>query len=193
MYMNHKLLFLLLGCMITLCTSCVSKDPLQSIKPFEKYVETKQARIKGLKDKITSSSKGDAKLSDKDIKSIKQLISKFLTQIKRAPYPTNAQLVAPYLHNSLLTADGATLDGDTMEYSFKKASQNAKLYKIPADLTRVQQLNTSGAGSSRGFDMGIEYKVWIAKKANEPGLAAPLVVIFPADGSPPKLTYIGSL
>jgi len=97
------------------------------------------------------------------------------------------------MHKSLLNKEGTTLDGDTLEFSFKKAFQNAKFYSYPVKITRVQKLKTSEIGYKETHQFGVEYKFWIAKKSSKFGLPAPLVLFFPKDGTQAKLSYVGSL
>ncbi len=104
-----------------------------------------------------------------------------------------AKAAMPYIHASEYDNSGTNLKRDRLDYSFKKAWQNAKFYKVPVSVTRIQRQNLTAIGFGATAQKGISYKVWIAKKAGVNGMPAPLNVFFPADGSGPTLNYYGSL
>ena len=88
---------------------------------------------------------------------------------------------------------GTNLKRDRLDFSFKKAWQNAKFYQVPIVATRVQKQNLTGIGFGATAQLGTSYKVWISKKDEVNGMPAPLNVFFPGDGSVPTLHYYGSL
>ena len=104
-----------------------------------------------------------------------------------------AKAALPFIHNSEYDNKGTNLKRDRLDYSFKKAWQNAKFYTIPVKATRVQKQNLTAIGFGNTAQAGTAYKVWIAKKDGVAGLPAPLNVFFPSDGTAPKLYYYGSL
>jgi hypothetical protein len=104
-----------------------------------------------------------------------------------------AQAALPFIHRSEYDNTGTNLKRDRLDFSFKKAWQNAKFYKWYVVATRVQKQNLTAIGFGETAEAGTSYKVWIAKKDGVGGLPAPLNVFFPADGSSPTLHYYGSL
>ena len=101
--------------------------------------------------------------------------------------------VLPYVHSSEYDANGTSLKQDRLNYSFKKAWQNARFYKVPVSVTRIQKQNITAIGFGKTAQAGTAFKVWISKKDGVAGLPAPLNVFFPSDGSAPKIYYYGSL
>lgn len=99
----------------------------------------------------------------------------------------------PFIHPSEYDNSGTHLKRDRLDYSFKKAWQNAKFYKIPVSVTRIQRQNLTAIGFGNTAQAGTSYKVWIAKKDGVNGMPAPLNLFFPSDGSGPTLHYYGSL
>ena len=99
----------------------------------------------------------------------------------------------PYIHPSEFSSDGKGLLPDRMNFSFRKAWQNARFYEMPVRVTRVQRQQLTGIGFGPTAEAGVSYKVWIAKSPGINGMPAPLSVFFPADGSDPRLHGYGSL
>ena len=104
-----------------------------------------------------------------------------------------AKTALPFIHRSEYDNSGTSLKRDRLDYSFKKAWQNAKFYQVPVSVTRVQKQSLTAIGFGATAQAGTSYKVWIAKKSGVRGLPAPLNVFFPSDGSGPTLNYYGSL
>lgn len=104
-----------------------------------------------------------------------------------------AKAALPYIHPSEYDGTGTNLKRDRLEFSFKKAWQNAKFYKVPVSVTRVQRQNITAIGFGATAQAGTAFKVWVAKKDGAGGMPAPLNVFFPADGSSPTVYYYGSL
>lgn len=136
-----------------------------------------------------------AKQSATQSKAPVKLLNTFMEKLLIADFDDSAKQVMPYVHKSNYDATGSALDRDLLNFSFKKAHQNAKFYAHPVQVTRSQALKTTGIGHpSRGTaQKGTEMKYWIAKKQGVNGMPAPLVVFFPADGSAPTISYMGSL
>ncbi|MCB1321348.1 MAG: hypothetical protein KDK34_13905 [Leptospiraceae bacterium] len=123
------------------------------------------------------------------------VINQFMEALMSGDFDSSAKAVLPFVHASLQTADRSSMDQDTLNYQFKKAQANAQFYRVPVQITRVQELRTTEIGHpSRGnYQKGTERKYWIAKKEGQAGLPAPLVVFFPEDGGQPTISYMGSL
>ncbi|MDQ6963274.1 MAG: hypothetical protein Q9M28_12235 [Mariprofundaceae bacterium] len=124
-----------------------------------------------------------------------KLLNSFMEKLLIADFDQSAKQVMPYVHPSNYDATGTALDRDLLNFSFKKAHQNAKFYAHPVKITRSQALKTTNIGHpSRGtYQKGTEMKYWVAKKQGVNGMPAPLVVFFPADGAAPSISYMGSL
>lgn len=104
-----------------------------------------------------------------------------------------AKAALPFIHPSEYDNGGTNLKRDRLDFSFKKAWQNAGNYQVPVKVTRVQQQNISAIGFGKTAQSGTVFKVWIAKKEGAGGVPAPLSVFFPDDGSAPTLNGYGSL
>jgi len=124
-----------------------------------------------------------------------EVLNKFMDALNANAADENAAAVAaiPYIHKSEYDNTGTALKKDRMDFSFKKAWQNAKFYEAPIKVTRVQKQNLTGIGFQATAQLGVAYKVWVGKKAGVAGLPAPLNIFFPADGTDPKVYYYGSL
>ena len=104
-----------------------------------------------------------------------------------------AKAALPFIHASEYDKSGTNLKRDRLDFSFKKAWQNAKFYNVPVTVTRIQRQNLTAIGFGATAQAGTSYKVWIAKRATGIGMPAPLNLFFPADDSAPTLHYYGSL
>ncbi len=104
-----------------------------------------------------------------------------------------ATAALPFIHRSEYDNNGTNLKRDRLDFSFKKAWQNAGNYQVPVKVTRVQQQNISAIGFGETAQAGTVFKVWIAKKDGVGGVPAPLSVFFPDNGSAPTLNGYGSL
>ena len=124
-----------------------------------------------------------------------EVTQKFLDAINSNATDINAAATAalPFIHNSEYDASGLTLKKDRMDFSFKKAWQNAKFYQSPVKVTRVQKQGISAIGFGATAQKGTAYKVFLAKKSGVAGLPAAVHVFFPEDGTEPKVYYYGSL
>jgi hypothetical protein len=136
----------------------------------------------------------DIAVADFDKKGI-EVVNKFIDAINANAGDENAAALAalPYIHKSEYDNSGAALKKDRMDFSFKKAWQNAKFYDSPVKVTRVQKQSLTAIGFGATAQAGTAYKVFIGKKAGVAGMPAPLNVFFPQDGSDPKVYYYGSL
>jgi hypothetical protein len=113
-----------------------------------------------------------------------QLLTEFLQALQTG----EARAVVPFLHRSLLTNDGGDIES-SVRLQFKKASQNAKLYATPADVTRVRSKGTITIGEGGNPEKGRVEDYFLAKKQGAP---APVTIFFPENGAP-KIYYMGSL
>lgn len=104
-----------------------------------------------------------------------------------------AKACLAYIHKSEFDNSGTGLKQDRMDFSFKKAWQNAKFYQSPVKITRIQKQNVTAVGFASTAQKGTTYKIFIAKKEGVSGLPAPLNILIPEDGSEPKIYYYGSL
>jgi hypothetical protein len=100
--------------------------------------------------------------------------------------------VAKIAAGHMLSQNGGISD-DVMQFSLKKDYQNAKFYKVPVVITRVQRIENDYDGYGPTLFQGVRYKIWIAKKDGVAGLPAPIPVIKPKSGAPKIVTTIGSL
>ena len=121
------------------------------------------------------------------------VLNKFVHILQTNDFKNSSQMVTPLIHKSLLTQDRSRLDEDTLRFSFKKAHPNAKHYAYPVKVTRIDRLKSTEIGHGNTHEVGVEFKMWIAKK-NAKGYSAPLVLFFKQGGSnEPKLSYVGSI
>ncbi len=121
------------------------------------------------------------------------LLNDFMTALLIEDFNESAQAVLPLVHQSLQNKTHTALTRDLMDFSFKKAHSNAKFYQVPVEITEVRATNVTGIGFKETAQLGEERKYWIAKKAGINGMPAPINIFFPADGSQPKINYMGSL
>jgi len=123
------------------------------------------------------------------------LINTFMDKLLIEDFNQSAKAVIPYVHKSLLSPDRRSLDGDTLAFSFKKAHENARFYQYPVSITRARKNHVTALGArSRGTaEAGSEISYFLAKKRSTDGAPAPLTVFFPADGSTPSISGMGSL
>lgn len=97
----------------------------------------------------------------------------------------------------LLTSDLKSIAGDVKPYSLKKDFENAKFYKSPPEITRVQLYKGDYDGYQNTLIEGDSYKIWIAKKDGVAGMPAPIKILVPKSGqkftTPKVISVIGSL
>lgn len=140
------------------------------------------------------SSAQDIKIEDFDKAGI-EVLNGFMKAImdNQGDEMAAAKAALPFIHKSEYNDSGTNLKKDRLDFSFKKAWQNAKFYKIPVVVTRVQKQTITAIGFGTTMEKGTAYKVWIAKHDGVAGLPAPLNIFFPDDGAAPKVYYYGSL
>ncbi len=97
----------------------------------------------------------------------------------------------------LLTSDLKSIAGDVKPYSLKKDFENAKFYKFPPVITRIQLNKGDYDGFQSNLIEGDSYKIWIAKKEGVAGMPAPIKILVPKSGqqfsTPKVISVIGSL
>jgi hypothetical protein len=143
---------------------------------------------------LTFAQNGKVKMDDQD-KKAEHLINRLLDSLLIADFDQSAHAVAQLTHKSSLNSERDNLSRDLLDFSFKKAHDNAKFYAHPVKITRIQKTAVTAIGHSSNdtAEAGEERKYWIAKKPGVNGMPAPINVFFPADGGHPKINYMGSL
>jgi hypothetical protein len=121
-------------------------------------------------------------------KASREVVEKLLVALQKTDAAERLAAVLPLVHKSLLTDDGKDLKAPIKDFSFKKASQSAKLYAVPADIAEVLPGGTAPAG-----EKGMVERVFVKKKEGMAGRPAPVLVFTPADGGPAKILDFGSL
>jgi hypothetical protein len=122
-----------------------------------------------------------------------QVLNRYLTILSTSPTLEDcARNVAAISAGHMLSRNGGISD-DVFQFSLKKDYQNAKFYKVPAVITRVQVTDDDSDGYGPTLFQGTRYKIWIAKKDGVAGMPAPIPIIKPASGAPKIVTTIGSL
>lgn len=123
-----------------------------------------------------------------------KLLNDFLATLTgQADYDAAAKAAVPYLHKSVLSADGKDVSMDLRQFSFKKAWQNAKFYAQPVKITRIRKTTISAIGYAESAEKGKVTDYFVGKKEGVNGMPAPVKIFFPADGGAPKISYVGSL
>ena len=132
--------------------------------------------------------------NQKDERAVK-LLGEFLKALTDNKDDMDAAVRAalPMLHKSLKDDRGRDVTRDLRNFSFKKAWQNAGLYARPVDVTRVRTTGISAVGFGKTAEKGKVADYFVAKAEGQPGLPAPVKIFFPADGTDPKIYYVGSL
>lgn len=134
---------------------------------------------------------------DLPVKSIDErivpLLNNFMNALLIADSDASAQECLKYVHVSLMNASKSDLTQDLRMYSFKKAHDNAKFYSVPVVITRVRKSKVTGIGFGETAQLGTTLSIFISKKPGVNGMPAPIEVFLPADGSEPKISYMGSL
>ena len=120
------------------------------------------------------------------------LINEFMSTLQNNTFNASVRKSIPLMHRSLLTPGQKDLDEDTKRFSFKKAYERAKYYNFPIAVTRIDKIKTTEIGHENTHDIGVEYKIWIAKKESK-GYPAPVVIFFKEGSDNPKISYVGSI
>jgi len=101
----------------------------------------------------------------------------------------SAASLVPFLHKSLLSQDGKTLNASVRDFGFKKDRGNAVFYKVPVDVVKTEKVQEGLNGEE-----GTVWKYFIARKDENTGMPAPMKIFVPKDTSEqPKICYLGNL
>jgi len=121
------------------------------------------------------------------------LLNDFMKALLIENSEASAKACLKHVHKSLMNSNGDNLTKDLLDFSFKKAHSNAKFYANPVKITRVRKNKVTAIGFKETGENGSEYSYFISKKDGVNGMPAPVNIFFPADGSAPKISYMGSL
>ena len=122
-----------------------------------------------------------------------ELINEFMVALSIEDEAERLEAVIPLVHKSLLTSDGKDLDGNTKDFSYKKAYQNVKFYAYPAEITEARLGEPLTIGWEETAEKGRLDRYFIDKKEGINGMPAPIQVFWPEDGGEPSIYYMGSL
>jgi len=101
--------------------------------------------------------------------------------------------VIPLVHKSMLTPDGKDLTSNVKRFSYKKAYNNVKFYKVPVEIYQVHRGTVTTIGFKKTAERGRTDKYFVKKKDGIKGFPAPIHVFWPEDGGDPKIVNMGSL
>ena len=122
-----------------------------------------------------------------------KLVNELMNALLIKDEQARVEAVIPLVHKSLLNASGTDLDPSVKAYSFRRASNAVRLYKIPVKITRVARGGDTTVGFGNTAEAGRRDRFFVAKREGVAGLPAPIHVFFPADGGEPKILNMGSL
>jgi hypothetical protein len=122
-----------------------------------------------------------------------EVLNKFMQALRIEDADSSAKAVMQYTHRSLWNSEETDLTRDLRQFSFKKAHSNARFYQIPVKVTRVRETAISAIGYGETAEKGKVSDYFVGKKSGVNGMPAPVQIFFPADGSAPKISYMGSL
>ena len=136
--------------------------------------------------------------ADQIPKEVKDVLNQYINILTNS---TNLDVCATEIlkvaAGSLLSQDCKSIATDVKPYSLKKDFENAKFYKKPVVITRVQLINDDSDGYGPTMITGKVYKIWIAKKEGVNGMPAPVKIIVPKNHpsfkTPRVIPNIGSL
>ena len=122
-----------------------------------------------------------------------KLVNELMNALLIKDEQARVEAVIPLVHKSLLNASRTDLDPSVKAYSFRRASNAVRLYKIPVKITRVARGGDTTVGFGNTAEAGRRDRFFVAKREGVAGLPAPIHVFFPADGGEPKILNMGSL
>jgi|GEM_PF-1962184 len=137
------------------------------------------------------STRGNASTSERAVG--EQLVNKLMNALLIEDEHARVEAVIPLVHKSLLNASGNDLDPSVKAYSFRRASNAVRLYKIPVTITRVARGSDTTVGFGGTAEAGRSDRFFVAKREGVAGPPAPIHVFFPAEGGEPKILNMGSL
>ena len=121
-----------------------------------------------------------------------QVINHFMHALQLEDPVQKEKAVAALLHKSLLDKAGM-IAPSTKRFSYQKASDNVKFYKVPVQITEVHKGRSVLVGFKETQQRGRIDKYFVAKREGIAGVPAPLHIFWPETGESPKLINIGSL
>jgi hypothetical protein len=124
---------------------------------------------------------------------VKQVLKKYLVLLTTSATVDEAATKLKAIAGGSILNKNGEVTSDVKRYSLKKDWQNAKFYKNPPVITRVQKTENDYDGYGETLFQGTRYKIWIAKKDGVGGMPAPIPIIKPASGAPKVVKTIGSL
>jgi hypothetical protein len=122
-----------------------------------------------------------------------KLVNRLLKALSIEDYDQRVKAVLPLVHKSLKTSDGRGLDGNIERFSFKKAYQNVKFYRIPISIYEVHKGRPVTIGFRETAERGRKDKYFVNKKDGVAGRPAPITVFWPEKGGKPTIVGMGSL
>ena len=152
------------------------------------------AAVTGSSPAVVEAAPGDIDLEKADPRAVK-LLGDFFTALSISDEDASAKACLQVVHISLMNKARDDLSPDLRRFSFKKAHDNAKFYAQPVKITRIRPKSMSGIGARANgtAQLGRVHDYFVQKKDGVAGLPAPVQVFFPADGSEPKIAYMGSI
>lgn len=148
--------------------------------------------ILGLVASVMLASPAMADTTERD-KKAEELLNKLMPALQITDFEASVKATMPLLHKSLINNTGSDVTADLRRFSFKKAHENSSGYATPVKITRVRETTTSAIGFGPTAEAGKVVDYFISKKDGIGGLPAPVKIFFPADGSEPKVSYLGSI
>ena len=93
-----------------------------------------------------------------------EVLNKYLSILTTSPTLEEcAKRMAAISAGHMLSHNGGISD-DVFQFNLKKDYQNAKFYKVPAVITRVQVTDNDYDGYGPTLFEGTRYKIWIANE-----------------------------
>ncbi len=122
-----------------------------------------------------------------------KLVNDFMNALTIADEAERLQAILPMVHDSLKSNDKKDLFSSVKQFSYKRAVNMIKLYKLPVELGDVHKGSVSTVGFKEAAERGRRDKYFVKKKDGVNGLPAPIHVFIPEAGGAPKIFDFGSL
>lgn len=122
-----------------------------------------------------------------------KLVNDFMNALTIADEAERLQAILPLVHDSLKSNDKKDLFSNVKQFSYKRAVNMIKLYKLPVELGDVHKGTVSTVGFKETAERGRRDKYFVKKKDGVNGLPAPIHVFIPENGGAPKIFDFGSL
>jgi hypothetical protein len=146
-----------------------------------------------LSDSADSGGSGGGNVSQSERALGERLVNELMRALLIEDEQARLDAVIQLVHKSLLNAPGNDLDPSVKAFSFRRASNAVRLYKIPVKITSVTRGSDTTVGFGGTAETGRSDRFFVAKREGVAGLPAPIHVFFPADGGAPKILNMGSL